>query len=81
MDEFNEENFSAWGMPAQRKEEEYPERYDPPSKTEQINNLLDEYLKAKLDLDKIKDKKGAEEISKVYDKILKNLEGEINKIK
>ena len=81
MNPFDEESFSAWGMPAKKKQEEYPEPYNPPSKKEQINNLLDDYLKAKSKLDKIRNKKGAEEISKVYKQILKNLEDEINNIK
>ena len=48
MNPFDEENFSAWGMPNKtNKEEEYPEQYNPPSKTEQINTLLDNYLENK----------------------------------
>ena len=82
MNPFDEDKFSAWGIPARRpEEEEYPEQHHAPSKKEQINNLLDEYLEKKSNLDRIKDKKGAEEISKVYEQILKNLEKKIDKIK
>jgi len=82
MNPFDEENFSAWGAPGKTdKEEEYPEQYQPLSKTEQINNLLDDYLDRKSNLDKIKGKKGAERIEEIYQKILDNLGRKLNEIK
>tara|TARA_Y100000996_G_C22361949_1_gene577288 strand:+ start:48 stop:296 length:249 start_codon:yes stop_codon:yes gene_type:complete len=82
MNPFDEENFSGWGMPNKtNKEEEYPEQYNPPSRTEQINELLDDYLDRKANLDRVKGKKGAEQIEKIYQKILDNLGNKLNEIK
>lgn len=80
--QYNENNFSAWGggstpPPAEEPEEEYV----PTTRTGKINQVLDEYLKRKANLDKIKGKKGAEEIEKIYQLILDNLEKKLNEIK
>jgi len=78
----DEENYSAWGMPSKHEDEgeQYPERYDPPSVKEQANDLLDEYIKRKKQLNKIKKMRGAEEVSKIYDHILKKLGDKLNEI-
>jgi len=81
MNPFDEENFSAWGSPGKINKEEYPEQYEPLSRTEQINDLLDDYLDRKSNLDKIKGKKGAERIEEIYQKILDNLGRKLNEIK
>jgi len=78
----DEENYSAWGMPSKHEDEgeQYPERYDPPSVKEQANDLLDEYLERKANLDKIKGMKGAERIGEIYEKILENLGNKLNEL-
>lgn len=80
--EYNEENFSAWGMPPKKEPEEIEEEeeYVPTTKTGRINQALDDYLERKKGLDKIKEKKGAEEIDKVYKQILDNLKNKLNNI-
>tara|TARA_B100000085_G_scaffold53414_1_gene46668 strand:+ start:821 stop:1081 length:261 start_codon:yes stop_codon:yes gene_type:complete len=80
--EYNEENFSAWGMPPKKEPEEIEEEeeYVPTTKTGRINQALDDYLERKKGLDKIKGKKGAEEIDKVYKQILDNLKNKLNNI-
>ncbi len=80
---YNEEDFSAWGMPPKEESEEIEdeEEYVPTTRTGKINQLLDEYLERKANLDKIKGMKGAERIEEIYEKVLENLEKNINKIK
>ena len=80
--EYNEENFSAWGMPPKKELEEIEEEeeYVPTTKTGRINQALDDYLERKKGLDKIKGKKGAEEIDKVYKQMLDNLKNKLNNI-
>ena len=80
--EYNEENFSAWGMPPKKEPEEIEEEeeYVPTTKTGRINQALDDYLERKKGLDKIKGKKVAEEIDKVYKQILDNLKNKLNNI-
>jgi len=80
---YNEEDFSAWGMPPKEEPEEIEdeEEYVPATRTGKINQLLDEYLERKANLDKIKGMKGAERIEEIYEKVLENLEKNINKIK
>lgn len=77
---YNGDNFSAWGMPPKEEPEEIEEEYVPSTKTGKINQILDEYLKRKSDLDKIKGVKGAEELEKIYQKILDNLGNKLNGI-
>ena len=72
-------DFSAWGMPPKEDVEEIEEEV-PLTKTGKINQILDEYLKRKSDLDKIKGVKGAEELEKIYQKILDNLGNKLNGI-
>ena len=79
--QYNENNFSAWGggsvpPPPQEPEEEYI----PTTKTGKINYLLDEYLERKSNLNKIKGIKGAEELEKIYQKILDNLANKLNEL-
>ena len=70
MNPFDEENFSAWGMPNKtNKEKEYPEQYNPPSKTEQINTLLDNYLENKDNLNKINKRKALNVLAKKLNEI------------
>lgn len=79
---YNEDNFSAWGMPPKEEPEEIEEEeeYIPVTKTGKINQALDDYLERKKGLDKIKGNKGAEQIDKVYKQILDNLEKKLNNI-
>jgi len=79
MDNYHEENFSAWGMPP--KEEIEEEEYIPVTKSGKINQILDDYLERKKGLDKIKGMKGSERIDEIYQKILENLGNKINEIK
>ena len=79
--QYNENNFSAWGggstpTPPQEPEEEYV----PTTKTGKINQILDEYLERKSNLNKIKGMKGAEELEKIYQKILDNLANKLNEL-
>ena len=82
--DYNEDNFSAWGMPPKKEPEEIEEdeeEYVPVTKTGKINQILDDYLERKKGLDKIKGMKGAERIDEIYQKILENLGNKINGIK
>ena len=82
MDNYHEENFSAWGMPPKEESEEIEEEeYIPVTKSGKINQILDDYLERKKGLDKIKGMKGAERIDEIYQKILENLGNKINGIK
>ena len=72
-------DFSAWGMPPKEDIEEIEEEV-PLTKTGKINQILDEYLKRKSDLEKIKGSKGAEELEKIYQKILDNLGNKLNEL-
>ena len=51
------------------------------TRTGKINQILDEYLDRKANLDKIKGMKGAERIEEIYQKILDNLGNKLNEIK
>ena len=56
--QYNENNFSAWGGGSTPPPKEEPEEeYVPTTRTGKINQVLDEYLKRKANLDKIKGKK------------------------
>lgn len=82
--EYNEDNFSAWGMPPKEEPEEIEEEeeeYVPATRTGKINQILDEYLDRKANLDKIKGMKGAEKIELIYEQILNNLKNKLNEIK
>jgi hypothetical protein len=81
--DYNENNFSAWGMPEKKESEEIEEEeeYIPVTRTGKINQILDEYLDRKANLDKIKGMKGAERIEEIYQKILDNLGNKLNEIK
>lgn len=83
--DYNEENFSAWGKcpkeESEEIEEEEEEEYIPATRTGKINQLLDEYLERKANLDKIKGMKGAERIEEIYQKVLENLGNRLNEIK
>ncbi|MDG1089563.1 MAG: hypothetical protein P8P37_01700 [Candidatus Marinimicrobia bacterium] len=81
--DYNENNFSAWGAPAKKESEEIEEEeeYIPVTRTGKINQILDEYLDRKANLDKIKGMKGAERIEEIYQKILDNLGNKLNEIK
>ena len=81
MDNYHEENFSAWGMPPKEDFEEIEEEYIPVTKSGKINQILDDYLERKKGLDKIEGMKGAERIDEIYQKILENLGNKINGIK
>ena len=71
-------DFSAWGG---ETAEEPVEEYTPATRTGKINYLLDEYLERKSNLNKIKGIKGAEELEKIYQKILDNLANKLNELK
>ena len=64
-----------------RTEIEEEEEYIPVTRTGKINQILDEYLDRKANLDKIKGMKGAERIEEIYQKILDNLGNKLNEIK
>jgi len=81
MDNYNEENYSAWGMPPKEESEEMEEEYIPVTKSGKINQILDNYLERKKGLDKIKGMKGAERIEEIYQKILDNLGNKLSEFK
>ena len=74
-------DFSAWGGETTPTPVEEPvEEYTPATRTGKINCLLDEYLERKSNLNKIKGIKGAEELEKIYQKILDNLANKLNEL-
>lgn len=82
MNNYNEENYSAWGMPPKEEPEEIEEEeYIPVTKAGKINQILDDYLERKKGLDKIKGMKGAEKIDEIYQKILENLGNKLSEFK
>ena len=73
MNDYNENSFSAWGMP-NNQVEEYPEQEHYPSRLEQINKLLDNRLDTKKAISVVNKSNSPSE------KILSTLYKEINRI-
>jgi len=74
MNDYNENSFSAWGMPPSPPQEEYPEQEHYPSRLEQINKLLDNRLDTKKAISVVNESNSPSE------KILSALHREINRI-
>lgn len=74
MNDYNENSFSAWGMPPPTPKEEYPEQEYYPSRLEQINILLDNRLDTKKAISVVNKSNSPSE------KILSALHKEINRI-
>ena len=82
MNPFDEENFSGWGMPPMpSKEDIYPTQYNPPSRTEQINTLLDEWIKQKEALKVCKKGKGGAKLLSAIKEIILNIEDQLINLK
>jgi len=80
--DYNEENFSAWGIPKRKKRnKDYPEPVEHKTRLGEINDLLDEYIKQKKALEEVNKAKGGEKLISIIKKTIINIEEKLIRLK
>jgi hypothetical protein len=80
--EFNEQNFSAWGgTPPTPPQEEYPEPVEYKTRLGQINDLLDERLAQTKAIEEAKKMQGGNKLISILNKTIINIDDKLNNLK
>jgi len=80
--EFNEQNFSAWGgTPPTPPQEEYPEPVEYKTRLGQINDLLDERLAQTKAIVEAKKMQGGNKLISILNKTIINIDDKLNNLK
>lgn len=81
--DYNEESFSAWGLPYKKKRErnDFPDPVEYKTRLGQINDLLDERLAQTKALTEAKKMKGGNKLISILNKTIINIDEQLNKLK
>jgi len=79
--EFNEQNFSAWGgTPPTPPQEEYPEPVEYKTRLGQINDLLDERLAQTKAIEEAKKMQGGNKLISILNKTIINIDDKLSSL-
>ena len=81
--DYNEESFSAWGLPYKKKRErnDFPDPVEYKTRLGQINDLLDEYIDQKKAIKEVKKGQGGNNLLSSLNKRIVEIENKLNKLK